>query len=599
MRAPESTGPGSAIALLLRDGPPSPDDRRLEEILHFLGIPWAAVSIGEARQDGVARLTAGHSMFCILAAASCLAQALQSGVAGTPPVWLAAAASVFVYGFRSTDSCRSLLRDITGDTEANIHSPDARPMTVSVADASLEMCSALSGVQIHLEPGAADAILAIRPGGGFQSIVAAPGGHLFARCARAGVAFFLDASQSIVHIHERSATRFDVRKSFAGAVPLVIYLKWSFRDICWTARETSACLIIDDPPLKPRYGFLDFRELLRLINEQSFTATIAFLPWNWRRTNSATVAAFQQNGEKLSVCVHGCDHNGGEFSTRSTSPLDRKLKTATYRMDLLRERTGLQHDRVMVFPQGAFSPETGAALKGNGFLAAVNTEIAPAGDACNETTIADLWSLAILRYGGFPIFTRRYIVDGIENFAFDGLLGKPCFIAGHHDLFRDHGGELSEFLRKLKALNWNLSWRTLADAVRHSYAIQHRHGAISAKMFSEAVVIENKQAVRQKMTVVKEEAEGSPAGSVTVNQEGVDCEKVGGHLQFAVDIPPGGTAEIRCIYPESQGPSAASEPIPYRLKVAARRYLSEVRDNYLARSDFLYRSASIGRRLLK
>jgi hypothetical protein len=54
------------------------------------------------------------------------------------------------------------------------------------------------------------------------------------------VRFFADASLAMVNIRERAATHFDVRKRFAGAVPVVMYLKWSFRDVCWTASETNA-----------------------------------------------------------------------------------------------------------------------------------------------------------------------------------------------------------------------------------------------------------------------------------------------------------------------------------------------------------------------
>jgi hypothetical protein len=48
-------------------------------------------------------------------------------------------------------------------------------------------------------------------------------------------------------------------------------------------------------------------------------------------------------------------------------------------------------------------------------------------------TIADLWAPAVMRYSSFPIFTRRYPWEGIENFAFDILLGKPALIVIHHD----------------------------------------------------------------------------------------------------------------------------------------------------------------------
>ena len=594
-----STDITSPIALLLCSGTRSPDDDRLAEILDLFGIPWAELTINEAKSGGAASLTAGRPRFCVLTSAPCLAETLQPGKARVLPGWLTAAASVFIYGFQTTDLCRNLLRDITGDPDANIRSLDAGPTTVSVADDYRELSGPMSGVQMQLEPGV-DSVLTIRRAASeFRSIICAPEGHIFVGFPYARVPFFCNASQTMVDIHQRSATYFDVKKSFAGAVPIVMYLKWSFRDICWTTHEASACLIIDDPLLKPRYGFLDFPELLQLMNKQKFATTIAFIPWNWRRTNRGTVATIQQHSEKLSVCVHGCDHTGGEFATRSTNLLDSKLKTANYRMDSLLQRTGLHHDQVMVFPQGAFSPEAGLALKGNGFVAAVNTEVASADSDSNETTIADLWSVAILRYGGFPIFTRRYISHGIENFAFDGLLGKPCFVVGHHDLFRDHGSKLLEFLGKLNDLNWKLRWRTLGNAVCRNYGIQHRDGTTNVKMFSEQLIIENIEAVPQRMTVLKEEADIVAVKSVTVNQEAVDYEYASGCLRFIVNVPAGRTAEIRCAYHENANPFTSSEHISYKLKVAARRYLSEFRDNYISRNDFLQRTTAVAKRLLK
>src|SRR5207237_3997303 len=114
------------------------------------------------------------------------------------------------------------------------------------------------------------------------------------------------------------------------------------------------------------------------------------------------------------------------------------------------------------------SPEVGRALKLNGFVAAVHTEVAPAQPAGNDTTIADVWSVAIMKYGTFPIFTRRYLDHGIENFAFDALLGKPCLIAGHHDIFRDHARILVDFVEHLNSLKWNLVCRPMGAAIRGS-----------------------------------------------------------------------------------------------------------------------------------
>ncbi|MGY3343702.1 MULTISPECIES: hypothetical protein [unclassified Bradyrhizobium] len=581
---------GSSIALMLRnDDAPSPEDRNLTEILEFLGIPWTALTVSEASADKVASLTASHPQFSILTSARCLAETLQSCKAGTFPAFLAAAASVFVYGFRPEDPCRALLRRITGDPEADIRGIDARPTTVSVTDDFPEMCGPMSALQIQLEPGAADTALVIRDGDELQSIVGASEGHLFAGFARCGVRFFVDASLAMVDIRERAATYFDVKKRFAGAVPVVLYLKWSFRDVCWTTSETSACLIIDDPPLWPRYGCLDFGELLQLADKQTFATTVAFIPWNWQRTNHDTVAAFRKNSGKLSVCVHGCDHTRGEFAARSAELLDRKLKTAKRRMQSLLSNTALDHENVMVFPQGAFSPEALSALKRNGFVAAVNTEVAPADEALNETTLADLWSVAFVRYGGFSIFTRRYIQHGIENFAFDGILGKPCFIAGHHDIFRGHGSELAEFLRQLASLRWKLCWRTLGHAVCRSYSIKPDDATSIVRMFAEQLRIENMEAVTRRIRIVKEGPQVVSLKNVTVNQEVVAHEYMDGCLEVIVDIPPGRTVDIRCVYHEQPDAFRTSESVSYRLRVAARRYLSELRDSYGVSGLFRFR----------
>src|SRR5262249_39930086 len=152
----------------------------------------------------------------------------------------------------------------------------------------------------------------------------------------------------------------------------------------------------------------------------------------------------------------------------------------------------IEADRLMVFPQGAFSPESGRALKLNGFVAAVNTEVAPIQRAANETKIADLWSVAIMKYGTFPLFTRRYPGHGIENFAFDGLLGKPCLIAAHHDVFRDHAQNLVDLVAGLNSLRWNLVWRPLGEAVRRSFTVRRLdNGTSIIRMFASSLVVEN------------------------------------------------------------------------------------------------------------
>src|SRR5262249_2210150 len=97
---------------------------------------------------------------------------------------------------------------------------------------------------------------------------------------------FVSASSEIPDLNQNLHSHwFDVKDHFLSAVPILMYLKWAFRNVCWQATEPNACLIIDDPVLKAKYGFCDFRELDSWMQQHSFATNIAFIPWNWRRTS--------------------------------------------------------------------------------------------------------------------------------------------------------------------------------------------------------------------------------------------------------------------------------------------------------------------------
>ena len=435
--------PPASSALLLCGEQTTPEDRDLARLLDFFAIPWKAVMVRDRVVDE------RQGKYAIVSSADCMAEAMQDaqGVGEALPPWVTKASTVYVYGFQDNERSTKLLRFLTGDPQAKVR-PIHTPETIMTVTGDYpEMCGPMSGMRVPVTLRAPGCVCDVGPGvEAFQSVVRADEGEVFFGVTCAGVRFYLNAWGKTLDIGALSPEYFDVKKFFCEAVPLIFYLKWAFRDAAWSRRETNACLIVDDPPLKRRYGFLDFREALDLMDRHNFTTTIAFIPWNWRRTDPRTLSLFQSRPERLSLVVHGCDHTSGEFAVRSPALLNRKIRTSRQRMESFRQRASIEADRVMVFPQGQFSPETGRALKLNGFVAAVNTEVAPIQRGANETTIADLWSVAIMRYGTFPIFTRRYPDHGIENFAFDALLGKPCLIAAHHDAFKDHARNLVDFV---------------------------------------------------------------------------------------------------------------------------------------------------------
>ena len=288
------------------------------------------------------------------------------------------------------------------------------------------------------------------------------------------------------------------------------------------------------------------------------------------------------------------------MAIRSTPQLNCIIKMAEQRMELLQQRTALDHSRVMVFPQGAFSPETGRALKLNGFVAAVNTQVAPSNGAQNETTIADLWDVAIMKYGTFPIYTRRYLHHGIENMGFDGLLGKPCFLVAHHDIFREHGRDLVEFIARLNALKWDLRWRPLGEAIQWSYiAHRQRDGSSLVQMFAEQLMLENSTAEPRDVLFVKEESDSDCVRAVTVNQAPVAFHYERNYLTWGAKLRPRERADVQISYSNNLDLFPTNNNLGYRTKAALRRYLSEVRDNYLSRSQMLSWGASKAKTLIR
>ena len=80
--------------------------------------------------------------------------------------------------------------------------------------------------------------------------------------------------------------------------------------------------------------------------------------------------------------------------------------------------------------------------------------------------------------------------------------------------------------------------------------------------------------------------------SVTFNGENVNYSFSDGCLQFVIQVAPESVADIRCNYHDVVAPPVAgAKPVVGRAKVAARRYLSEFRDDYLARNDLVLKVA--------
>jgi hypothetical protein len=282
-------------------------------------------------------------------------------------------------------------------------------------------------------------------------------------------------------------------------------------DVNNNPKEILACLIIDDPLLKPRYGCLDYKKLLETMKEHNFFTEIAFIPWNYKRSDARTVRLFAENPEYYGICVHGCNHTHNEFGGSNYQELSALSAIALWRMEQHKRLTGLPYDPVMVFPQGLFSSVAMQALKDQGFLAALNSGMRPTdGD---ELPASEYQLPATSVYADFPLFLRRYPKDK-SSFIQDIAVGRPILIVEHPGAFRNGYKAITDVVDWVNGLG-RVKWTSLSSIAEHYF--------------------------------------GRKNGTNVTGQS---------------------------------GPPSLSSPF-FRTKVALRRFLSEVRDNYVETSSLL------------
>jgi hypothetical protein len=572
-------------AIILDDLDLSVEGKKIAKILDFFGVPWRASTMTEllALSDAGQGSSSRWRFFCSSGTFLQLIKGLERDP-GFMQFWEEQVDSAFVYAGDDSEILRKLMRRLTGDDGVVISkiNPAVRDLTVS--NQLDDVCGVMSGVRATATGinGDADVVLNTSKGNAV-SIISVDHGAAFLRIEYSGVAVFLSTSQKIIDIDsELTSQNFDVRHNFLSAVPIVLYIKWAFRDACWNAPETNACLVIDDPVLKPTHGFVNFQELLSLMKRHKFSTNIAFIPWNWRRSSPEVVRLFTENPENYSISVHGCDHTRAEFGGADRWRLYWKTRQALDRMNRHESITGICHDRVMVFPQGIFSEAAMSALKHSGLIAAVNSDVISSDSQPRAVTISEVWDIAVMGYSDFPIFTRRYPWEGIANFAFDVMLGKPAILLIHHDYCSDHCARLIDFIKGLNALKCPLTWTSLGEVVRRSYRQREvSPDVVELEMYGGELRIENRSERRKRYLIRRRESEPSGIKEVRVGSEEMVWNCRNGHIDFEVELDPGENRIIAIKFHDLDGNGQCEETASYKAKTMLRRYLCELRDNYV------------------
>jgi hypothetical protein len=270
-------------------------------------------------------------------------------------------------------------------------------------------------------------------------------------------------SSEIQDINITINENFDVKEYFLGIVPIVMYLNfinYGFIGIV----DKFATIIIDDPLLRDNYGFLNYQKLIDLMKIHNFFTTVAFIPWNYKRTDRNVANLFLNNKKYINLCVHGCDHTKAEYSNTDLTHLNKLTKLATARMIEHEKKTGLPFDKVMVFPQGKFSNQAMQSLEENNYMAAINTN-PKSTNLIENFKVRDILKPYITKYSEFPLFTRNNPGD-IIDISFNLFFGKPSFMVIHHDYLKDNFNKLIKSVNDINARTENIHWSGVGNIIK-------------------------------------------------------------------------------------------------------------------------------------
>jgi hypothetical protein len=386
---------------------------------------------------------------------------------------------------------------------------------------------------------------------------------------------------------------------FSRFVPQAMALRYVFGEECWHPNGYCASFTIDDPLLRAKYGYLDFEALLNLMKDKNFSTTIAFIPHNYRRNSERTVRLFHQNSDRLSICFHGNDHTAGEFASTDISLLNTMTEIAETRMGTHAKVTGLPCNKVMVFPQDNYSLEAMRVLKSRNFLAAVSGACHPHGRRA-DFAFGELAQPAILRYGEFPLFLRKYIGRfKREDIAYDLFFGKPALIYEHHDVFR-RAETLVEAVLWINSIAPDIRWCDLSTAVTNSSLRRKTlDGVCHVRAYSGTIHISNDSDTPQRFVVEWNHSDGCPSVEhVLEGAEDRSFEIDGSLVHLSTELRPRCSQTFSVVF-RNDCPSLGGLGFQWGAKAFVRRRLSEVRDNYISKNQLAMAVAqSVKRRLL-
>jgi hypothetical protein len=577
-------------AIFVSNGPLTTDERRLIAFVQWMGVPTKTIVLGpDGHLTSDALGAAYDKRPCLIMTSETVALAYQRSPGTLRQLIDERGVTLLVFGWRDPRRHCEVLSWLTNGAVRGVTAVAPGTHTFELPAGERELRGVFAGLGFSVTRSLSATAF---DGDATGAVILVNRRPMFMRVATRSSEIFLMAALDVPDIDEPLSRDNGMEAYYDRLIPLLVFLRHRFGTRCWHGPASTARVIIDDPLLADRYGFLDYQALRRSMQRAAYGTSIAFIPWNYRRTSRRMARSLLPQRADLSICVHGCDHTNREFDRADRPLLEWKSGVALERMRQHQARTGLQFEDVMVFPQGWFSTDAILALRATNYLAAVGTTRFPTDCAPGTLTLGDFLRPAVTRFHGFPLFQRRY-PRRLIDFALDLFLGRPALVVEHHEYFRHGVEELERFVSGLRGLEPTLTWPTLSSQLTRSCIMRTLSPrSVEVQFFTRRYHLDNPHHTRRHFRLRKLEPDPSTIGTVLVDGIKVPFAFDDTSLVIELEADPGETKCVEVIDHARPSPDAPSMGLSYHVGVLARRRLAEFRDNTLARRPRLLRTAT-------
>jgi peptidoglycan/xylan/chitin deacetylase (PgdA/CDA1 family) len=378
--------------------------------------------------------------------------------------------------------------------------------------------------------------------------------------------------------------------AFSSMAPFLLFMSYSAGDLAWHSDGSYGNLTIDDAWLTQPYGHLDYPALLAEMDQHNFHTTLAFIPWNFDRSEPELIALFRKHPDRFSVCMHGNNHDHREFGDYSGNPLPDQIadiKQGIARMERFQTLTAISYDRFMVFPHGVAPEQTFAAIKSYGFLGTANSQNVPIGVAFPTDPVFLLRPYTVA-YADILSLSRYPAGGGVSrsDIAIQAFLGNPLLFYGHEDLFENGIGAFNRLADLVNHVQPDTRWTSLGEIARHSYLIRRRQDSgFDVRMFSNEMDLRNPTDKDAVFYIQRDEDISPPIRLLTIDGSPFSFERSRAVLTLHITVPARQVRKLRITYENDFNPS--HEDIRKRsVYVFALRTVSDFRDLRLSRSSW-------------